>query len=329
MLFRVDAFGEAADPVRKEKATFEKCHVAMGDLLVLKSNKNISMGERLSLHVNVTTTGFPDDCMFIGHLEASREFSLEELKRHILSMDYFQQREVDMDRIRVRDKLNTMFFGRIYRDKNKKQNLKQLGIKNDSQVVVQLLEEPEGELDERTFVLLFCRRQVEARTYSEKMEKKFTIPKEDKFPTIAHLKACCRELYGFGENQPVEIAKFIPHAFEWRHMDPEEMIEERTGKKKKQRQLVKAAFVDLKKYPWTLKDGDIIGCRLERDNPEKADDFQTDQDLIDKANFALQQEHRKQAEAATKALQQKDKRRAGDHQGLSINLEDSVDQQGY
>ena len=54
-------------------------------------------------------------------------------------------------------------------------------------------------------------------------------------------------------------------------------------------------------------------------------DFQTDQDVIDKANFALQQEQRKQAEAAARALKQSDKRRAADGVGLAINLEDSVD----
>ena len=95
-------------------------------------------------------------------------------------MKYFQDRAIAVECIRLREKLNSMFFGKIYRD-HKNQSMKQLGIKNNNHVVVQLLDEPE-ELDDSTFILLFCLRDCKERTYSEKTERKFEFTKTDKNP---------------------------------------------------------------------------------------------------------------------------------------------------
>ena len=52
--------------------------------------------------------------------------------------------------------------------------------------------------------------------------------------------------------------------------------------------------MDLRKYPFLLQDGDIIGFRLEKENvPEIQDDFQTDQDLINKSEFNINREKKK------------------------------------
>lgn len=83
----------------------------------------------MSVNVNVTTTGFPDDCLFIGELTVSKEMKLEELKQAVLSMQHFQGNEIAVECIRIRDKLNDMFFGKIYRAAHNK-TLKQLNIKN-------------------------------------------------------------------------------------------------------------------------------------------------------------------------------------------------------
>ena len=48
----------------------------------------------------------------------------------------------------------------------------------------------------------------------------------------------------------------------------------------------------MRKYPWFLADGDIIGVRFEKDNINKDDDFQTDEDLIAKADFNLIKEQK-------------------------------------
>jgi hypothetical protein len=55
---------------------------------------------------------------------------------------------------------------------------------------------------------------------------------------------------------------------------------------------VKAGNIDLRLYPWFLADGDIIGVRIERDNTDAQDDFQTDADLIAKADFNLIKEQK-------------------------------------
>lgn len=70
-------------------------------------------------------------------------------------------------------------------------------------------------------------------------------------------------------------------------MDPNQMIEEKQGKKKKQKVITKSGNVDLRKYPHFMQDGDIIGVRLGKDNEDGLDDFQTDADQISKADFIL------------------------------------------
>lgn len=88
-LYRVDAFGEPAFPIRKEAQGWSKNNVCTGDLLVLKSSSQMTVDERMSLGVSLTTTGLPDDCTFLGDIEVSREFSLKELKQTILTMGHF------------------------------------------------------------------------------------------------------------------------------------------------------------------------------------------------------------------------------------------------
>lgn len=76
-------------------------------------------------------------------------------------------------------------------------------------MVVQVLDEPE-DLDTCSFILLFCRRDVETRTYSEKIPHKFTFLEKDKHPTIITLKNCCRDIFNLQEDEPIDICKFIP-----------------------------------------------------------------------------------------------------------------------
>ena len=54
-------------------------------------------------------------------------------------------------------------------------------------------------------------------------------------------------------------------------MNVEEEIVEKKKKNKEVR--YKAGNADLRKTPFFLKDGDIIGIRFESDNLEKLDDF--------------------------------------------------------
>ena len=212
-----------------------------------------------------------------------------------------------------------MFFGKIYRDSANARTLKQLGFKDKTHIVAQLLDVPEI-LDDHTFILLFAKRDVATRTYSAKIEAKFVWTKEDKFPTIQQLKNCISESYGIKNGEHIEICKYIPHEFEWRHIDPNQQIEEKSGRKKKSKQLVRAGNIDIRKYPWFLQDGDIIGLRIERENVDKQDDFQTDADLIAKADFNMIKDQRQKAQAEEK--RNKNLKKASDEHSLKINLDD-------
>ena len=118
-----------------------------------------------------------------------------------------------------------------------------------------------------------CKRNVETRTYGEKKEYTFTLPADLKYPTIQSLKTFIRESYEISEGEHIDLCKFIPWEFEWRHMDPNQMVEEKAKGKGKKKNLVRAANVDLRKFPHFLTDGDIIGLRLGKEDPEKTDDF--------------------------------------------------------
>lgn len=56
-LYRVDHLEEPAFPLRREKSEITKCHVASGDLLILKSDTTLSAEEKLILHIHMTLTG--------------------------------------------------------------------------------------------------------------------------------------------------------------------------------------------------------------------------------------------------------------------------------
>ena len=60
---------------------------------------------------------------------------------------------------------------------------------------------------------------------------------------------------------------------------------------------MRAGNLDMRKYPWWLADGDIIGVRIERENTEKDDDFQCDADFEAKADFNLKRDKKLQEQA--------------------------------
>ena len=79
-------------------------------------------------------------------------------------MKYFLENPTIVECLRIREKLNTTYFGKIYRDPKDTKTLKTLGLKKVGSIVVQLLPEPE-ELDEKSLVLLLCKRNIESKTY--------------------------------------------------------------------------------------------------------------------------------------------------------------------
>ena len=71
-------------------------------------------------------------------------------------------------------------------------------------------------------------------------------------------------------------------------MNLEEIIVEK-GKKNKETRC-RAGDKDLRKFPFMLKDGDIIGIRVESENTLLLDDFQTQADIEAKEKFTAMQE---------------------------------------
>ncbi len=131
--------------------------------------------------------------------------------------------------------------------------------------------EPEF-LDPNTMILLICKRNIVDKIYEEKCEFKFTFP-EKELPTIPHLLNSCKQHMGISKDEKVSIAKYVPHAFEWKWLNPDEVLIEKRGKKSKIEVKTPAGEVDLRKTPYLLKDGDIIGLRIESESGASEDDF--------------------------------------------------------
>lgn len=75
-------------------------------------------------------------------------------------------------------------------------------------------------MDDKTLLLLLCKRNVENRTYDEKMEIKVNWgAEESKHPELEHLKKSCREIMGLPVSEHIELVKYIPHEFQYKHID--------------------------------------------------------------------------------------------------------------
>ena len=83
-------------------------------------------------------------------------------------------------------------------------------------------------------------------------------------------------MFAIEDSEEITICKFIRHEFEWKLIDPEEKFEETIGKKKKKKMIIKGVDLDLRKYPFFLQDGDMIGVKLNSNDPTGTDDLQTD-----------------------------------------------------
>lgn len=172
-----------------------------------------------------------------------------------------------------------MFFGRIFRENGK--SLKQSQIQNHAQIVVQPLNEPE-QLDNNTLILFISQRIVVVKDYMEKREFKFTFKVQP--PKIEDLLRACKEFLGLNPDENISIAKYFPNKFDWKHLNPEEEIVE---KKKNKEVKFKGLNADLRKMPYLLRDGDIIGVRIESENEDGKDDFKTEQDEVLRREFEI------------------------------------------
>lgn len=111
-LYRCDAFELPTLALRRLKQTLPKCHIQSGDLLLLKSDKELLTEEKLKLSLHQTRTGLSQDSTYLNDIDVSRDYTLSELKE-ILS-DRFEAPSAD--HLRLREKSSNGFFGRIFRE---------------------------------------------------------------------------------------------------------------------------------------------------------------------------------------------------------------------
>ena len=185
-LWRLDIYGEPSYIVKKERQIWEKNHISNGDELIIKNEEDILPDEQVIIDIHETVTGIPNDCRSIGHVICKDADTIDDLKEAILNMEEYRDREelqtITTDRIRLRARSRNLFFGKIFREKNK--TLKALKIKSSTHLVVQFLSAPE-ELKNNEIVLLLRKRSIEARDYLEFIE--FIYNHEKTWPTIGHL----------------------------------------------------------------------------------------------------------------------------------------------
>lgn len=110
-----------------------------GELLILKSEKDINPAEKLKLSLHFTATGLSEDSRYLEDIEICKDFTLNDLKQIVMDLSSLS-RLVGVDgvkseaHLRIREKTFSGFFGRIFRESNK--SLKQLNVKDHSSLVV-------------------------------------------------------------------------------------------------------------------------------------------------------------------------------------------------
>ena len=80
--------------MRRGKLTLGKYSVTSGDLLVLKSDKQLLQADKLKLSLNVTQTGLSEDSEFIRDIEVSKDMTLQELKEIVGDLINFSHEDV-------------------------------------------------------------------------------------------------------------------------------------------------------------------------------------------------------------------------------------------
>jgi len=205
--------------------------IKIGDLLVIRDNDSVIPKEVINFNVYYTRTGAPNDTEYVDFIQIREEQTLEELKNKLLLMPKFAAfaaPDIPTSKIRVREMRKDMFFGKILR--NDKKLLKKFDLKTNSSLVVQLLEKVEN-LDENEIVLLLRKRNVSTRTYDDFEEFIFPSSKE---PTISELKKGVIAFKALSmAEEGIELAKYYPHEFAWKHIHRKYIEEARKNKKNK------------------------------------------------------------------------------------------------
>lgn len=58
----------------------KKCNVSTGDLLILKSEKDLSPDEKLKISLHFTQSGLSSDSKYLEDIEVCRDYTLNDFK---------------------------------------------------------------------------------------------------------------------------------------------------------------------------------------------------------------------------------------------------------
>ena len=107
ILYRVDAFEEPSFALRRVNITFSKNNVNSGEMLILKSDAEMSPSEKFKMSISLTQSGLSEDSQFLQDIEVPREITLAELKDILLDMPTLESFATNVEShefIRIREK---------------------------------------------------------------------------------------------------------------------------------------------------------------------------------------------------------------------------------
>ncbi|XP_053373071.1 ubiquitin carboxyl-terminal hydrolase 40-like isoform X2 [Mercenaria mercenaria] len=223
----------------------------------------------------------------IGEIEISRESTLFDLKEQVLTLvGDLPIPSVDFMRLRLKEqkRLTT-----VLRDNN--QTLKRLKLTSNSVLALQILPEEE-ELRNDQIVLDICQRIPDTSNYSPSVE---LVWDTSGGATIHSLKQAIANVL-FIETEHMCMAKHFPQKYEWMVIEKNDKQGNQKGKKKKGQ-----AKNNIKLAPFHIRDGDTIGVKDMRYDPNNLDKFMTEEDEIGKLQLLQEiEEKRKMREERKK-----------------------------
>lgn len=300
-LFLTDWTEEPVNSItsEQEKRMLRALNIKSGSTVVLSDSEFTIDKDYFFIQVYLTLTGFPSEFQPLSILKIIRTATLKEFKAQVSQTPIFRDHFPDFKeatetpRMRLREMKKNFSFGDILKGEET-QLLKSFNLTNATQIVAQVMDKPE--LIPNDDILLYLRvRNPAKKIYGDYTEFSFHGKGE---PTIEDLKdAICQEMkekLGVNSKEEFLLVKYYSYEFKWKsleafgakeekkeaseHKDQPSESKEPSGKGKKGKKTQKKIETNLKKPPYLLRDGDVVGVALAKDDPEKKDDFQTEED---------------------------------------------------
>ena len=280
-IYRTDWLREPISVLKNEEQTLQKAVLKDADLLLIKPLDEVLATEMVKLNLFISRTGTPGDCKPLADISVNEETTLAELKQQVFNLPEVYQADKTPSQIRIRERTNTYWFGKVYREDSK--SLKKLNIGFGATLVVQLLNSPDTS-SQTALHLFVAERLVEQKEIGPMVSCVF---EGGPTPNVDKLYKFCLETLGKDWNlRDVTLAKFVAHKFEWQVVEDQRDPSEK-GSLLNQVKAAKSAqgIYNLRKGPFQLKDGDLIALRNEQLNISGQDDFQCVSDKKKKEEY--------------------------------------------